>query len=471
MQQLDEISSLMFLRERAEYRPHLISVYFLEGGMTESASSIRAHILSCLADNPAFAVRLAKVPMRFGHPFWAPLAAIDADTHIRFRAVSGRGDWQALRSDLVELLEAPMDPTRPLWEVHVLTGFEDESAAPGGRTIVAVKVHHGVMDGLGLARFAGHLFTEAAMHPQKVNGTRANSAPPIDARVRLRTAARNAAAQFLGFPRELTSLRNLKRRYDASVARGERPGIRQTAPGTVFNGPTQGRRVFNAAWFPLKEVQALRTLAPGATLNDVALTVIAGAIREYLSSKGTLPDEALLCGVPMSLRNSEEPVLGNTLTGLCVDLHTNVADPIDRLHRISGSSYWEKQRVREFGAVIGSGALALKLPPFILDLILKGEEAAAVKGERVTGANTVVTNIPRSRHVRYFATSRVLRTCGLISLNPGIGLKHEISSLGDLVSISVLANSDQLDAPDFYIQCLSNEFGRLMSARATEPVR
>nr|WP_260152599.1 wax ester/triacylglycerol synthase domain-containing protein [Hoyosella altamirensis] len=468
---MDEISSLMFLRERAKYRPNLVSAYFIEGSIAESAESIRTHILSCLANNPASAIRLARSPIQVDHPYWVRAAAVDPDAHVRFRGVSGRGDWAALRADLVEILEAPMDLTRPLWEVHVLAGFNDEGVAPGAGTVIAVKVHHGVMDGLGLSQFAAHLFTQSPTSLREYEWTTANSARPIDSRVRILTAVRNATSKLLGLREEISSLRSLKRRYDGSVARGERPKIRQTAPRTVFNGPTHGERVFDAAWFPIDEVQELRALAPEATLNDVALTIIAGALREYLGATGKLPDEGLLCGVPMSLRNTEEPVIGNTLTGLCVDLHTNIADPVERLHSISGASYWEKQRVREFGAVIGAGSLALKLPPLVLNMILKGEEAAAVKGERVTGANTVVTNIPRSRDIGYFATSRVLRTCGLISLNPGIGLKHEISSLGDTLSISVLANADQLQAPDLYIQGLHDEFGRLRSARTAEPVR
>ena len=51
------------------------------------------------------------------------------------------------------------------------------------------------------------------------------------------------------------------------------------APGTRFNGPVTAHRVLDARFFPFAELKPIRNLVPGATVNDVALAVIGGAMR------------------------------------------------------------------------------------------------------------------------------------------------------------------------------------------------
>jgi diacylglycerol O-acyltransferase len=66
-------------------------------------------------------------------------------------------------------------------------------------------------------------------------------------------------------------------------------------------------RVFDTRRFPLADIKALRTLAPGASVNDVVLAVCAGGLRRYLDQQGELPDDSLVAAAPIAVRGEAMP--------------------------------------------------------------------------------------------------------------------------------------------------------------------
>ena len=53
---------------------------------------------------------------------------------------------------------------------------------------------------------------------------------------------------------------------------------------------------------------------------------------------------------------------------------------------------------------------------------------------------------------------------GLGMLTAGVGLFHTIFSMGDSISITVLASRDHLPDPAFYRQCLEESYDELKTA-------
>ena len=88
--------------------------------------------------------------------------------------------------------------------------------------------------------------------------------------------------------------------------------------------------------------------ATGGTVNDVVMAICAGALRAYLAEHDALPDRPLRAMVPVSIRTGdEEDTWTNRVSGLVVDLPTNLADPLERVARAtrrcsrpSSSSSW-----------------------------------------------------------------------------------------------------------------------------------
>jgi len=72
---------------------------------------------------------------------------------------------------------------------------------------------------------------------------------------------------------------------------------------TRFNGPISPHRVVEGRFFDLEEVRAIRRKAGDVTVNDVLVTVVAGALRKYLESKGELPRFSPMAMIPVSYRS------------------------------------------------------------------------------------------------------------------------------------------------------------------------
>jgi WS/DGAT/MGAT family acyltransferase len=84
--------------------------------------------------------------------------------------------------------------------------------------------------------------------------------------------------------------------------------------------------------FPLEDLKRLGK-ATSSTVNDVALTLIAGALNRYLTTQGR-PVTDIRAVVPFNLRPLDEPLprrLGNMFGMVFVDLPVTVVDPRERL--------------------------------------------------------------------------------------------------------------------------------------------
>ena len=103
------------------------------------------------------------------------------------------------------------------------------------------------------------------------------------------------------------------------------------APKTDFNTAITPHRRFASAEVSLEDVRTIKARS-GATVNDVALALSAGALRRYLSAKGTLPETPLVALVPVSVRaEPDASTLGNKVSALLISLPTHVGDPRQRL--------------------------------------------------------------------------------------------------------------------------------------------
>ena len=95
----------------------------------------------------------------------------------------------------------------------------------------------------------------------------------------------------------------------------------------------------------LDDAKRVRAAVPGATVNDVLLTVVGGGLRQYLGETGELPDEPMMAGVPMSMRtDADAGTGGNKIAMMLVSLGTDVADARQRLVTVHGSTSQSKEQ-------------------------------------------------------------------------------------------------------------------------------
>lgn len=108
---------------------------------------------------------------------------------------------------------------------------------------------------------------------------------------------------------------------------------RFTAPRTSFNGRISPHRRFTFGQLALDDVKAIKD-DYGCTVNDAIMSICAGAVRRWLIEHDELPDQPLVAQVPVSVRSQEQiGTYGNRILLMSAPLFTNVADPVERLHR------------------------------------------------------------------------------------------------------------------------------------------
>lgn len=135
--------------------------------------------------------------------------------------------------------------------------------------------------------------------------------------------------------------RDLANRLSGGAAVPAMP--RMAVPRTPFSGRITGHRRFAFVALPLEDVKQVKN-AFGVTVNDVVMTVCAGALRQWLLKHDALPDQPLVAGVPFSLRTPGDEDEGNQVTMMITTLATQIADPVERLFAVRDAMELIKDR-------------------------------------------------------------------------------------------------------------------------------
>jgi len=239
------------------------------------------------------------------------------------------------------------------------------------------------------------------------------------------------------------------------------------SPATRFNGSATPHRVFEARFHDLDDFKRIKNCVPKATINDVTLAYVGGALRHYLGGYGELPEESLVAACPASIRsNDERGVGGNRLFGRLHPLGTSIADPLERLAAIVE----ETSAFRDNADSAGSARLMELVgvvPTALLGLTVKA--ATAMPFSAPTIASTTVSNVPGPKEAIYFAGARLERVTGLGPLIGGMNLFHVVASYHGTVSIGATADRSALPDPSHYADCMQTAFDELLSAAGSRP--
>ncbi|MEZ5181344.1 MAG: wax ester/triacylglycerol synthase family O-acyltransferase [Acidimicrobiales bacterium] len=415
-----------------------------DGGPTSlTRADVHAHLERRLDQLPSFRWRIVPVPFGLHHPVAVRDPEFDLDFHLREATLD---PGEALDERFARLAERPLDRRHPLWQVTLLHGLPD-----GGQALV-LKYHHCLADGVAARTIFERVFADHDTPP--IPGEALPWSPePIPSGPLLVLLA------VLDHLRSLLGLIGLARRTAAGAkaakARRERatvevPAFSGAAPNTALNRAFSPGRAYGRAALPLADVKRAKDLA-GTTLNDVVLAVVAGAAERYLASRGEHPDRPLLASVPVSYEAPDAPLrqAGNRFWSFTTSLHTDVADPWDRLQAISATAGEAKAQLDLLGPDLLPAWLD-HVPP----LVSKPGARALVERLRALGpddlvdANVLISNIrgPAEPWHLLGATVADLYIDGPPS--NGVGWNVMLWSYGDRVLIGVLAFADSLvDAP------------------------
>ena len=477
MQQLSG-QDAMFVHAELEGMPQHIGGVSIYDQSTAPGGKVRfKDILALLHSrvhlSPIFRRKLVGVPLGLGQPYWVDDPDFDLEYHVRHIALPKPGDWRQLCILAARIHSRPLARDKPLWEMYIIEGLDNVHGLPKHCFGMLLKVHHAAMDGATGSRFMS-LMLDPTPVPAEVP-----PAPPwrpeVPSSVSMLTKAYLDAwkmpVQALGLLRQaVPMLGRLYRGYrEHSFESRGRP------PRTRFQGHISANRVVDAVRFDFGAVRAIRQLTPGATINDVMLTIVAGGLRRYLAETKELPGASLVAGCPIDVRSPEEQMAGGNMVGFMgVSLCTDTGDPLERLRAVHENSL----QAKAYAAALGP-RLALQLTDLIPGNVLAmGLRLAAATGltESSVTFNTIVTNVPGPPIQQYFCGARLVDALSLGPLLPNIGLFHVVYSAVQnkqgSVTLSFTACREMLPDPARYAECLQasfEELAALLPATAPAP--
>ncbi len=397
-------------------------------------------------------------------PHWEPDPEFDIARHVRTRPLPpGRGE-RRLRELVGALAAIPLDRRRPLWEMHLVEG-------PGRGSTVIVRMHHCIADGIALARVMLSL-TDPEPGAQPAFETRpattASGRSPLD-RVAgplagpieaAGAAARIAAGLAIGAVREAgETIAHPARLLDlATAAAADGRALSKLAflpadARTILKGELGAER--SVAWsrsFPLEQIKAIAHTQQ-ATVNDVLLAAVTGALRGYLLSRGQTPGE-LRAIVPFNLRPLEQPVpreLGNRFGLVFLTL------PADRASR--------SERLAEVMDRMGAIKDSPEGPVSYAVLEAAGFAPAAVEARIIdvfsAKASAVMTNVPGPRETVYLAGVPLRAVLAWAPTAGSVGMSVSIFSYRGGVTIGLLVHTRLVPDPERIVARLHREVAEL----------
>lgn len=425
MADFDRLSALdqSFLDwETPETHMHVASTFVFDAGpvRTEAGGidfeAIRKYVSAALAEIPRYRQRLARIPVE-GRYVWVDDDQFNIDYHLRHTALPRPGSEEQLKRLSSRIMAQPLDRGRPLWEMWVVEGLEDDHFA------IVSKVHHCMIDGI-----AGVDLVKVLLSPSpeaKVAEPVVYSACRPPSRIELLASeawrrARlplDAVRDLNAFVRETQDVRH----EIASRLRGLAHALgraRLPASKTPLNGPIGPHRRFEWLLMELDDVKRL-SRALGATVNDCVLATVAGAVRRYLTRHGLDPRRTRFRTLaPVSVRSqSEQGLPGNRVSIWILDLPIGETDPLRRIRAIREQTAELKEQKEALGA-----ELLTQVAEWTSSTLLSlGTRAAA---RLLRPFNMVVTNVPGPQLPLYLLGARLREAYPLVPLfeNYGLGI-------------------------------------------------
>ena len=290
---------------------------------------VKRHVGRRLALSPVFTRQLVGVPLNFANPVWVRADRVHLDRHVHRIRLPRPGSQRQLEAVVARLHAQCMPRDQPLWAFHVIEGLAT------GELGFYTKIHHATLDGASGVALAQALL-DVTPKPRRV------------ARVALRPGEQPSMANLIGAVVKASGTQGVQIVKQlpqlaaalAKLATGGGAGFGRNlafGPRTAFNRQIDAARSFATASLPLARVKAVAA-AHDATINEVVLTVIGGALRRYLAAHDGIPRKSLIAAVPVSLRAAGNTEATTLATMTLASLATDVDDPVARLKEVRSAS-------------------------------------------------------------------------------------------------------------------------------------
>jgi diacylglycerol O-acyltransferase len=395
---------------------------------------------------------------------WQDDPHFDLDWHVQLAALPGRGDRRradqddadklALERFVSQLASSPLDKSRPLWQFHLVEGYQ------GGSALVA-RLHHSYADGIALVQVLLSL-TDTSRDAGKGEALAKAWLKEDGAEVARRVGAMERYTRLGGkvFEKGMEMYRDptlaaMLAKEGGEIARELLQALSlPDDPPSLLRGKLGVRK--RVAWaepLDLEEVKAVGR-ACDCTVNDVLMAAASGALRDYMIERGENVDGITLrATVPVNLRPLEHAKkLGNHFGLVFLDLPVGEPNPIRRLEHVAecmNQLKSSRQAIVAYGLLAALGMAPQPMQELALELFSRK-------------ATAVATNVPGPQQPLYLAGCKVHELMFWVPQTGSIGVGISIMSYNGRVHFGLIADAKLIPDPDAVIGRFGREFDKLL---------
>jgi len=422
---------------------------------------------------PRFRLRPAQDPLGAS---WIEDDAFDLDNHllrVKLPAPAGKPELQALAADLAG---RPLNPDRPMWQVHLVEDYLGGSAW-------VMRIHHCYADGIAMVKVLLSMTEQdsgpamAAASAGGRRGKKPSPAPRLGAELlpllnwvdQLSRPANDILESVMAEGAKLLEggihklfhpeqAAAMAKQAGSLVGEFARVLALPDDPATPLRGRLSGhKRIAWAAPVPLDEVKAVGR-ALDCTVNDVLMATVAGALGGHLRDQEFDTDAlSVRASMPVNLRAAEEPMtLGNKFGLIFVDLPIGIRNPLQRVYAMHDTMVSLKGSLQPPMSLMVLGLLGL-LPGAL--------QAPAIELFSRKGS-LVASNVPGPQAPLYMCGQRISEMYFWVPQSGSMGIGISILSYAGQVFFGIIADEALIDDPQAVVDRFAPEFERLLLAVA-----
>jgi diacylglycerol O-acyltransferase / wax synthase len=463
MDRLSSIDASFLTNETSDAHMHVGAAMIFEGP-PPSYDDLLEHVRSRLHLVPRFRQRLAFPPVETGRPFWIDDPNFNLAYHVRHSALPAPGSEEQLRNIVSRVFSQKLDRSKPLWEIWLVQGLERN------RFALVDKTHHALVDGVSGVDIATVLFDLKPV-PEPIEPDRDWVAhpPPSQADLAARGLAELGETPFKLARRAVRAasdpMRTTRRIAEAGEALAEVAwNFTNPAPDVPLNTEIGSHRRFAWSRAELEDYKRIKD-ALGGTVNDVVLTVVSGALRSWLRSRGIKTEGLELRAlVPVSIRAEDQRgQLGNRIAAMRGPLPVYIEDPVKRLAAVRQAMGGLKESKQALGAEVIS-RLNDFAPPTLL-----------AQASRINFStrlfNLIVTNVPGPQIPLYVLGRELEDVFPVAFLPENHALAIAIMSYNGGIDFGLLGDYDAMEDIEMLATGLTESLADLKAAAEATDAR
>ena len=403
-----------------------------------------------------------------GNSIWELDPTFDLRSHLQRVALPAPGGKEQLQELISDLTSTPLDPSKPLWQAHYIENYNN------GGSVLFVRIHHCIGDGIALIRV---LLAMADIEPNAIwscNMTEVKGKhesvydffPPLERVVKRINRAKKRTQKVGGFiSKEIESVianpghiidrakMVSKHAFEAASVISKillLPSDRKT----VFKGKLGVRKsVAFSDGVPVSDIKLIGKYF-NATINDILVSMVTGALRRYLQQCNNLVgDLDIRVAMPINIRPLDSEIkLGNQFSLILVSLPVHIDDPVLRIREV-------QRRLNELKGSPDAAIAYVLLNALGASSAKLANTAASMFANKTSG---VMSNVPGPRVPLYFAGTKISDIMFWVPRMGDLGLGISIISYDGRVSLGIATDTGLVKNPNRILENFGNEYRMLL---------